>query len=49
MKLLQKFYDHGEVDVSELLSALPKITEEHWYAWKGRNEPTIPFLFSTNR
>jgi hypothetical protein len=48
MKLLQKFYDHGEVDVSQLLSVLPNITEEHWYAWQGRNEPTIPFLFMPN-
>lgn len=48
MKLNQKFYDHGSVDVSNLLSAIPNITEEMWYSWKGRNEPTIPFLFMPN-
>ena len=48
MKLKQKFYDHGEVDVSNLLAAIPKITEEKWNEWQVRNEPTIPFLFQPN-
>ena len=48
MKLKQKFYDHGEVDVSNLLAAIPKITEEKWHEWQVRNEPSIPFLFQPN-
>lgn len=48
MRLKKKFIDHGAVDVTNLLAAIPHITDEHWFAWKTRNEPTIPFLYMPN-
>jgi hypothetical protein len=48
MKLKQKFYDHGPVDVSNLIASIPKITGGQWHEWTKRNEPTIPFFFLNN-
>jgi hypothetical protein len=48
MKLKQKFYDHGQVDVTAILSVIPNITNEKWYEWPLRKEATIPFLYMPN-
>lgn len=53
--MLPKFYDHGVEDVGALIDFLPSISESVWYKWevrrtlgKGRNEPTIPFVYMPN-
>jgi len=55
MKMLTKFHDHGVENVSALIEFLPSIPESIWYKWdlrrqlgKGRNEPTIPFIYMPN-
>ena len=48
MKMKVKFVDHGKEDVDNLLEVLPNISDDHWYSWNKRNEPTIPFVFMPN-